>query len=200
MSTPPSFARGLMMHSNSKERALKFNDEMLAALLAGKKTQTRRPIDGFDVFELVNDGAGAGMWRVHGQSLQDVNELNESDEVIGTTPAGTYEKSLVRPKFIDYYCPYTLGGHFINACNKDGDPVCGIYVNVSVERLQAITLGDICKEFGCGLYDFRPATYGFQAWEELWESIYGADTPKSWQANPWVWVIEFKRVQEQSND
>lgn len=71
--------------------------------------------------------------------------------------------------------------------------------NVRVERLQAITLGDICKEFGCGLYDFRPATHGFQAWEELWESIYGADNPKSWQANPWVWVIEFKRVQEQSN-
>ncbi|ELQ6001609.1 hypothetical protein R2215_003640 [Cronobacter turicensis] len=63
---------------------------------------------------------------------------------------------------------------------------------VRVERLQAITLGDICKEFGCGLYDFRPATYGFQAWEELWKSIYGDD---SFQANPWVWVIEFKRVE-----
>ncbi|WP_028085673.1 hypothetical protein [Dickeya zeae] len=62
---------------------------------------------------------------------------------------------------------------------------------VRVERLHAITLGDICKEFGCGLYDFRPATYGFTAWEELWKSIYGEE---SWQANPWVWVIEFKRI------
>ena len=64
--------------------------------------------------------------------------------------------------------------------------------NVRVERLQSITLGDICKEVGCGLYDFRPATYGFQVWEELWKSIYGAE---NWQANPWVWVIEFKRVE-----
>ncbi|HCT7944893.1 TPA: hypothetical protein OT890_003650 [Raoultella ornithinolytica] len=63
--------------------------------------------------------------------------------------------------------------------------------DVRVERLQEITLGDICKEIGCGLYDFRPATHGFQVWEELWQSIYGAE---NWQANPWVWVIEFKRV------
>ncbi|HAP1429962.1 TPA: hypothetical protein IR909_000502 [Escherichia coli] len=63
---------------------------------------------------------------------------------------------------------------------------------VRVERLQSITLGDICKEVGCGLYDFRPATYGFQVWEELWKSIYGAE---SWKSNPWVWVIEFKRVE-----
>ncbi len=63
---------------------------------------------------------------------------------------------------------------------------------VRVERLQSITLGDICKEVGCGLYDFRPATHGFQVWEELWKSIYGAE---SWNANPWVWVIEFKRVE-----
>ncbi|MEW9211660.1 hypothetical protein [Klebsiella quasipneumoniae] len=64
--------------------------------------------------------------------------------------------------------------------------------DVRVERLQSITLGDICKEVGCGLYDFRPATYGFQVWEELWKSIYGAE---SWNTNPWVWVIEFKRVE-----
>lgn len=187
-----------MMHSNSKERALKFNDEMLAALLAGKKTQTRRPIDGFDVFELVNDGAGAGMWRVHGPSLQDVNELNENDEVTGTSPAGTYEKSLVRPKFIDYYCPYTLGGHFINACNKDGEPVCGIYVDVRVERLNDISEEDAKAE---GVSPSPQAITPPEAvyrvgFGELWSSIYGDE---SWEANPWVWCISFKRVQEQSN-
>ncbi|MGQ7142935.1 hypothetical protein ACUOA8_23100, partial [Escherichia sp. SS-MK2] len=69
--------------------------------------------------------------------------------------------------------------------------VVASYRPLRFERLQAITLGDICKEIGCGLYDFRPATYGFQVWEELWKSIYGEE---NWQANPWVWVIEFKVV------
>ncbi|WP_437440739.1 hypothetical protein [Raoultella terrigena] len=37
--------------------------------------------------------------------------------------------------------------------------------------------------------DFATAKVAFQ---RLWESIYGED---SWKANPWVWVIEFKRVE-----
>ncbi|MEL5431682.1 hypothetical protein [Serratia nevei] len=35
----------------------------------------------------------------------------------------------------------------------------------------------------------RPTVTG--AFKYLWESIYGVD---SWNANPWVWVIEFKQV------
>jgi hypothetical protein len=31
----------------------------------------------------------------------------------------------------------------------------------------------------------------FDAWRELWVEVNGAD---SWNANPWVWVVEFKRV------
>ncbi|MEB7500038.1 hypothetical protein NGC23_07520 [Leclercia pneumoniae] len=37
--------------------------------------------------------------------------------------------------------------------------------------------------------DFATAKVAFQ---RLWESIYGDD---SFQANPWVWVIEFKRIE-----
>ena len=35
----------------------------------------------------------------------------------------------------------------------------------------------------------RSAQYSFQT---LWESING---PGSWEANPWTWVIEFKRIE-----
>lgn len=36
----------------------------------------------------------------------------------------------------------------------------------------------------------RPTVTG--AFKYLWESIYGEE---SWKANPWVWVIEFKRIE-----
>lgn len=37
--------------------------------------------------------------------------------------------------------------------------------------------------------DFADADIAFQ---RLWESIHGEE---NWQANPWVWVIEFKRIE-----
>lgn len=66
---------------------------------------------------------------------------------------------------------------------------------VRVERLQDISQAD-AKAEGCwygrggGEPDFAvsPADH----FPTLWESIYGEE---SWQANPWVWVIEFKRVE-----
>jgi len=101
----------------------------------------------------------------------------------------------------------------------DGDNICGwkpsIHMprhlsritlevtTVRVERLQSISEADAQAEGvtpkwepGCsgrlmdalGGFSFRPAA---SAYAELWEQIHG---PGSWDANPWVWVIEFKRV------
>lgn len=33
-----------------------------------------------------------------------------------------------------------------------------------------------------------------QCFENLWSTIHKADGPNGWAANPWVWVLEFKRV------
>lgn len=69
---------------------------------------------------------------------------------------------------------------------------------VRVERLHDISTSDVFAE---GM-EMRPedddgSTWGafgaaHQRFKELWESING---PDSWDVNPWVWVIEFKRVE-----
>ncbi len=62
---------------------------------------------------------------------------------------------------------------------------------VRIELLQHITIGQICKEgLSRSMYEFRPVTQAFDAFAELWNSTGG-----DWDANPWVWVVEFKRVQ-----
>ncbi|MES0240611.1 hypothetical protein KDV70_07415 [Citrobacter cronae] len=73
--------------------------------------------------------------------------------------------------------------------------------DVRVERLNSISQEDAQAE-GMELTGWRP-TYsdpdsGGEVWTpydnfaQLWESIYGEE---SWKANPWVWVIEFKRIE-----
>lgn len=67
---------------------------------------------------------------------------------------------------------------------------------VRVERLQGITGRDVLAE-GVDNGKSNPAMgqrYEIMqrlAFAGLWESING---PGSWDANPWVWVVEFKRV------
>lgn len=73
--------------------------------------------------------------------------------------------------------------------------------DVRIERLNSISQEDARAE-GVGLTGWRP-TYSdpdsggevmtpYDNFAQLWESIYGEE---SWNSNPWVWVIEFKRVE-----
>ncbi|EPA0330107.1 hypothetical protein ACQZD3_004677 [Enterobacter hormaechei] len=205
-----------------KERGMIFNGEMVRAILDGRKTQTRRimkvqPSDGFhpthngydldlnahwytpgvvdkngylqpakkDVFGVAdeNEGytcpfgaVGDRIWVRETWARYNIDQDSHDMAYRATPPADWPEEGRWRPSI-----------HMPRWASRLMLEITG----VRVERLQAITLGDICKEIGCGLYDFRPATYGFQVWEELWKSIYGEE---NWQANPWVWVIEFKVV------
>jgi len=76
-------------------------------------------------------------------------------------------------------------------------------VDAKAEGLAEITKDGSLFKFGIPDRDGYPGTddrgWPWHEWErspisaysKLWQCIYGAD---SWQANPWVWVIEFKRV------
>ena len=60
---------------------------------------------------------------------------------------------------------------------------------VRVERLNEISEADAIAE-GCQCAGVPASLTNRGAFAKLWESING---PDSWAANPWVWVIEFKR-------
>ncbi|HCA4367951.1 TPA: hypothetical protein N3F83_004224 [Klebsiella variicola subsp. variicola] len=77
--------------------------------------------------------------------------------------------------------------------------------NVRVERLNAISEEDVDAEGFAGdyptsvfpnLFPGEPKDWSHLSMRDcygvLWKSIYGEE---SWKANPWVWVIEFKRVE-----
>ena len=61
---------------------------------------------------------------------------------------------------------------------------------VRVERLQDISEAD-AKAEGCTVWPECKEPAAINLYSLLWEKING---PDSWDANPWVWVIEFKKV------
>ncbi|WP_340052057.1 hypothetical protein [Pseudomonas proteolytica] len=76
---------------------------------------------------------------------------------------------------------------------QDGEGETAFESRYIAEGINRIHQGD-------GDYAFHPFksepgpgswTDPFDAWRELWAGINGAE---SWNANPWVWVVEFKRV------
>ncbi|HBT3219974.1 morphogenetic protein [Klebsiella pneumoniae] len=208
-----------------KERGMIFNGEMVRAILDGQKTQTRRPIKWKQTrFTEIGEREDGSKWpwsedAEHAFDFWHPCPFGSVGDRIWVRE--TFQGPLFDFDLMDSYCKDSTPFEKSEFCvyKADGVPAPEFYdaddelhscwrpsihmprwasrilleiTDVRVERLQSITLGDICKEVGCGLYDFRPATYGFQVWEELWKSIYGAE---NWQANPWVWVIEFKRVE-----
>jgi len=68
-------------------------------------------------------------------------------------------------------------------------------VSVRVERVQDISLTDINAEGTPYTLDPSKRPYGSRCeqFQRLWDSINGKKYP--WQSNPWVWVIEFKKVE-----
>lgn len=65
-------------------------------------------------------------------------------------------------------------------------------VSVRVERVNNISEADALAE-GVIKLDKSETAYG--AFSRLWNDIY-ADKGLAWPTNPWVWVVEFKRIKQ----
>ena len=161
---------------------IKFSDEMLAAVIDGRKTQTRRLIEPQpDVTE---------------ERLRELNAWQDgytlSEQVCAAWRHG----------FIDDDCPYGQAGDVIQFSDKDGNIKGKIeIVDVWLQQVQEISQEDAQAE-GFELTGWIP-TYSdpdsggeqftpYDNFAEAWIVIYGAD---GWNDNPWVWVVEFKQIQ-----
>lgn len=211
--------------ANTKERPILFSGPMVRALLDGSKTQTRRVFKlprGHKWDELqggISSGniecdKWPGSWHVsefrcpYGQpgdrlwvreTFSGPHCMEKADEEPAMPPGKWPMESAIW-------------------CWADGEPAHGDWTrprpsihmprwasritleiaSVRVERLQDISEADALAEgVGPGTVESfarvagvtRPAGFSYR---DLWGSING---PGSWDANPFVWVIEFKRVE-----
>lgn len=202
------------------EKPILFNAEMVNAILSGRKTQTRRIMK----VQPENPHLGLRRIIESKNSSENGKYFWSQSDACGTKPrSNTFSCPLgkpgdqlwVRETFAAGLCTESTLAYRATHKTEDLEEGWGetikwtpsihmprwasrinlLITGVRVERLQSITLGDICKEVGCGLYDFFPATDGFRVWTELWDSIYGQKEGENWQANPWVWVINFERME-----
>ena len=185
-----------------KERPILFSAPMVRAILAGQKTVTRRLLkmphglwETSATGELVPIPAncpygkpGDRLWVRETWARIRVAQAPDQEWVV-------YRESDNRT---DYGGPWKPGIHMFRRDSRILLEITG----VRVERLQEITeaqakaegvrlytdhaeLGDWWHVEGIETYSADPR----KSFELLWSSVGG-----DWQANPWVWVVEFKRV------
>ena len=150
---------------------IKFSDEMLAAVIAGRKTQTRRLID-----------------------KETLRLFDVASEVGECFPLGYNDDEPFERYHIEF-SPYGAIGDTINLADKDGDIKGEIeIVDVWLQQVQEISQEDAHAEGFEGYDDdVSGGVSPYSEFSQAWVDIYGKD---SWRENQWVWVIEFKQIQE----
>jgi hypothetical protein len=190
------------------ERPILFSAPMVRSILAGTKTQTRRVVK-YAEPELVD----ADGWPLH-----DLSECGAGEMRASCPYGGPGDRLWVRETWGEFRrapgkTVYRADNDMALGASNKWHPSIHMHrwrsritleiTGVRVERLQDISEADAKAEGvtpkwepGCsgrlmeafGGFSFRPAA---SAYAELWEQING---PGSWSANPWVWVVAFKRV------
>ncbi|HBS3149763.1 TPA: hypothetical protein MAF12_000631 [Klebsiella pneumoniae] len=207
-----------------KERGMIFNAEMVRAILDGRKTQTRRPIKWKQTrFTEIGEREDGSKWpwsedAEHACDFWHPCPFGAVGNRIWVRE--TFQGPLFDYDLMDSYCKDPTPFEKPEFCvyKADGVPAPEFYdaddelhccwrpsihmprwasrilleiTNVRVERLKSISDGDAIRE-GCSTADMKSGDCVADVFARLWASIYGDE---SWNSNPWVWVIEFKRVE-----
>ncbi|HDX8994786.1 TPA: hypothetical protein RQO20_002861 [Klebsiella oxytoca] len=196
------------------ERGMIFNAEMVRAILDGRKTQTRR------IVKLQPDEDGLakvtnGPWvdtseRNYRCPFGDVGDRIWVRETWAEAGASAPNLKLYRANY-----PEHVPSHYENVPPANeirwtpsihmprwASRILLEITDVRVERLNAISEHDaqaegVAKLRGGLWQHYQPGWTQHQlsargSFVTLWKSIYGEE---SWNSNPWVWVIEFKRIE-----
>jgi len=204
-----------------QEHPILFKGEMVRAILEGRKTQTRRivkfnkPFDKSEYWDyckkLPDD---TFMWA----DVPISQETFPESYLLGGGKQCPYGKPgnylWVRETWHQHYEGGNLGG---KPCYK-ADNKCSLLnslaigwkpsifmprwasrilleiTNVCIERVQDISEENAKKEGVVPSLSYSDSVPGQEhkfAFRDIWFEINGVD---SWESNPWVWVIEFKRI------
>ena len=185
-------------------KSIIFSTPMVQAILAGRKTQTRRLIKDKDItnnFDIDIDGSvyayinpatgdsypptaiakyqvGDILW------VRETWSKDENGEYVYRANYGTTEDDSFPPSMFKWkpsiHMPSEAARIFLRV------------KNVGVERLQDITEDEAIKE---GAKAYGPnncsGTSARIAFAEIWDKT---TTEHEWRTNPWVWVYEFERI------
>ena len=192
---------------STKERPIIFSGPMVRSILDGRKTQTRRIIKpqpawvyGDTVPVKTADADPKGAIRCPYGKPGDRLWVRETFRIFCNVHDGgfpedhfpcecrkvdAYRATIEHPEMVDWRSPIHMP--------RWASRILLEVVSVRVERLQDISEADALAEGGweykaCPRHKDPRGSY-----RDLWESIHG--NAQSWQANPWVWVVEFKRVE-----
>lgn len=198
------------------ERPILFTTEMVKAVLAGTKTQTRRVIQpklqaAGKITRIIVDENGDAWQGINPVSLLSchygkpgdhlwVRETwNNRDPLWGQKIAKTAQPVIYKADG-GGYSPWIPSVHMPRWAGRINLEI----TNVRVERVQDISEED-AKAEGCTMDDdpywrptgFDPDSGGNLSYKNtfswLWDSI-NEKRGLAWSVNPWVWVIEFRRI------
>jgi len=199
-----------------------FNIEMVRAILNGRKTTTRRIIKPQPT-KPYWCGIGHGWDDGHGYEIKPPCQIGDVLYVRETFGNWSYENPKSLATYYQYRADYPNGAKTYEwpefdefgekiICDlpkwhpslhmpKEASRIFLKVTNVRVERLQDITDEQAKHEGVCGLcYDAKTGEekYDMTFFKVLWDStVKKSDLGRyGWNANPFVWVIEFERCEK----
>lgn len=198
-----------------KERGIIFNEFEVRATLDGRKTQFRRPIT--KIVDKIHGGniTEFGVTETKGYDFHFRDRRATWNDVrvgwvLSRCPFGSIGDCLylregictdidgnIRYRFdysgagiVTFATPWKSSTQMPRWASRLTLEITG----VRVERLQEITLKDIVFEgLSESVYEHKPAQAAFDAYRNYWDSMF-SKKGHPWDANPWVWVVDFKVV------